>query len=113
MRGDAIFALNFALCTYIGVACLCRIAKGSAATTLARWRLVYSILLMLATASGFAPILFLTPPALWWVVIAASVALLLRLGASHWAAGVPPRRSVAYGSTRLMPLRSRLWNDPC
>lgn len=80
---------NFAICSAIGWACLCRINLMHGRETRLIFRLKYSVLLTAAGVAGFVPMLF--PEAAPLALAALSGAVLFQLagGARAWRGGVP------------------------
>lgn len=80
--------LNFALCSALGWACLCRLNVMEGKDTRTVFRLKYAVLLTAATAGGFCPLFGEWPT---WTQCGMTGAVLFQLagGARAWANGVP------------------------
>jgi hypothetical protein len=81
--------VNFALCSAIGWACICRIAVMSADTTRKTYRAAYAVVLVCASASGLAPILWREWPGPGQLAMSVAVLAVLALGVSSWRHGPP------------------------
>lgn len=85
----ALAFVNFALCTAIGWSCLCRIASMSRETTCCHYRAVYVLLVVAASASGFAPVLFREWPGPGQIVLALACLSYLAASSRRWRGGPP------------------------
>lgn len=81
--------LQFALCTAIGVACLCRINLMRGKDTLLFYRFAYSAMLGVATACGFSPLLLHEWPNRSSVLMSAGVLIVVCAGLKNWRGGAP------------------------
>lgn len=81
--------INFALCTGIGWACVCRISSMSRETTKARFRAGYAVLMVAATASGLSPLLWREWPGPGQIAMAVAALYVLGWGAQNWRTGPP------------------------
>lgn len=82
--------VNFAICSAIGWACLCRVAMMSADSTLVRVRMGYTLLLVAAACSGLSPVLWNEWPGPGQITMALSALYVIGGGAQNWRAGPPP-----------------------
>lgn len=90
---------NFAMCSAIGWACVCRISIMDAASTRRIFRVMYTFLFGAATASGFSPWLFGEWPGVGHVLLTAAFVFVLASGAGAWRKGLPD-----YARTAPAPL---------
>lgn len=81
--------LNFVLCSAIGWSALCRLRCMSKATTLWSWRLRYSVLMFVASASGLSPWLFREWPGPGQIAMAIGALYVVGLTARGWKQGPP------------------------
>jgi hypothetical protein len=81
--------LNFVLCSAIAWACVCRIAVMSAGTTLKSYRAAYAVLLVCASASGLAPILWREWPGPGQLAMSIAALYVIALGVRNWRGGPP------------------------
>jgi hypothetical protein len=82
--------VNFALCTAIGWSCVCRFSSMSKATTKARFRGGYTMLMVAATVSGLSPLLWREWPGPGQIAMAFAALYVLGWGAKGWRFGPPP-----------------------
>lgn len=85
----ALALVNFALCSGIGWSCLCRMAGMSRETTCCHYRALYVLMLVAASASGFAPVLFREWPGPGQVVLALACLSYLAASSRRWRGGPP------------------------
>lgn len=81
--------VNFVLCAAIGWACLCRVAMMSAATTRARFRAGYTLLMVAATCSGLSPVLWNEWPGPGQIMMGLAAAYVIGWGPQNWRSGTP------------------------
>jgi hypothetical protein len=80
---------NFVVCSGIGWSCLCRIAGMSRETTCCHYRALYVGMVVCASASGFAPVLFREWPGPGQLLLALACLSYLLAGARRWRNGPP------------------------
>jgi hypothetical protein len=81
--------VNAALCTGIGYSCLCRIAGMSRETTCCHYRMLYVLLVVASTASGFGFLLFREWPGPGQILFSAAFLSYLAAGTRRWRSGPP------------------------
>lgn len=84
----ALVVAQWALCTGIGAACLCRLNLMTA-QTLRFYRVAYSVMFAVSTACGFAPLLLQEQPNRSSVLMAAGVLVVVCAGLKNWRGGAP------------------------
>lgn len=82
--------LNFAVCTFIGIASLVRIKSMKKSTTLWTWRIKYALLFGAATASGWSPLFFSELPGVGQVLTGLAFLSIIGLGQKTWGKNGPP-----------------------
>lgn len=82
-------AINWLLCSVVGMACVCRIAKMTKPVTRKRFRAAYVGLLLAATMSGYSWLFFGEWPGPGQIALAAALIVLLGFNAGNWAHGTP------------------------
>ena len=80
---------NLVICTGIGWSCLCRVARMSRETTRCVYRMVYVLLIVAASASGWSPFLFREWPGPGQILLALACLIYLAAGAHRWRSGPP------------------------
>ncbi len=95
----ALLLANFAVCSALGWACVCRMARMSRATTCARFRAGYTVLYVAATASGFSVWMFNEWPGPGQLGMGAAALYIVALSAHNWRDGPPD-----YARTEPAPL---------
>lgn len=91
--------INWAFCSMVGWACVCRFSSMSGKTTRSRFRIGYVVLFMAATMSGFSWVLFGEWPGPGQIAMAAAWVALLGVNAGNWRHGTPD-----YARSDRMPL---------
>lgn len=97
----ALAVLNFALCSAIGWACVCRFSSMSHGTTRMRFRAGYTLLFMAASVSGFSWLVGEWPGP-GQIAMAVAWIALLGVNAGNWRGGPPD-----YARSDRAPLDTR------
>ena len=95
---------NFAVCSAVGWACVCRFSVMSESSTKVDFRLGYTLLFSAATASGLGPWLWGEWPGPGQIAMSLAALFVIGRGLRNWRAGPPD-----YARSGPVPLEESAW----